>query len=77
MEWLRNLVETKWEEGREHWRKLHAGASWFVFITIYYSNDKTWEEEMGWECGMHGTDDKYTKAIGGETRKTSGGRPRR
>ena len=38
-----------------------------MFITNYYSDDKIWEEEMDWECGMYGTDDKYTKDIGGET----------
>lgn len=62
-----NLVGTKREDGREHWRKLHTGASWFVFITNYYSNDKAWDEEMDWECRMCGTDDKYTKDMGGET----------
>lgn len=67
METLRNLVETTREDGREHWRKLHTEASWFVFRTNHYSDDKTYEEEMGWECGMYGTDDKCTKDIGGET----------
>jgi hypothetical protein len=67
LEALSGLVGTKWEEGREHWRKLHTGASWFIFITKYYSDDKTWKHEMGWACGTYGTDDKYTRDIGNET----------
>ena len=67
METLGNLVRTKREDGRKHWRKLHTAALWFVFITNYNSDDETLDKEMDWECGMYGTDDKYTNAIGGET----------
>jgi hypothetical protein len=67
METLRNLVGSKREDGREHWRKLHTGgASWFVFITNYYSDDKTWDDEMGWAYGRYGADNTCTKDIGGE-----------
>jgi hypothetical protein len=39
-ETLENLVGTKREDGPEQWRKLHTGASWFLFTTNYYSDDK-------------------------------------
>jgi hypothetical protein len=65
METLGNLVGTKREDGPGHWKKLHTEASWFVFITKYYSDGKTWDE-MDWACGMYGADDTYTKDIGGE-----------
>jgi hypothetical protein len=47
METRGNVVGTGREKGPEHWRKLHTEASWFVLITKYYSDDKTWEDKMG------------------------------
>jgi hypothetical protein len=67
LEALRNLTASKREEGREQWRKLHTGASRFMFTTKYYSNDKTWKDEMGWACGMYFAGDKYRQDIGSET----------